>query len=233
MLQIQQFSYATDNLGYLIFGPRTAIAVDGGAVTEILSFVRERGLCLTYITNTHCHGDHTSGNDDLIQETGTSYLSPEVCAKKGYIAIDGAVVRIYPTPGHSSDSVVFQVGGMLLTGDTLFNGTIGNCFSGDLNAFFQSIQSIMAFPAETLIYAGHDYVKESMAVARSLEPDNEDITTYLNRYTPDHVCSTLGEELRVNPYLRFNTPAIIGLLKSKGLRIETEYERWEALMSVT
>jgi hydroxyacylglutathione hydrolase len=233
MLQIQQFLYATDNLGYLIFGPRTAIAVDGGAVKEILSFVRERNLCLTTITNTHSHGDHTPGNEDLIQETSANYLSPEMGVKIGYIAIDGAVVRVHPTPGHSFDSVVFQAGGMLLTGDTLFNGTIGNCFSGDLKTFFQSIQSLMAFPAETLIYAGHDYVKESMAVAGELEPDNQDIATYLNRYSPDHVCSTLGEELRVNPYLRFNSPSIIRFLKSKGLRVETEYERWESLVSVT
>ncbi|MFH0728942.1 MAG: MBL fold metallo-hydrolase [Pseudomonadota bacterium] len=233
MLQIQQFSYATDNLGYLIFGPRTAIAVDGGAVKEMLAFIREHDLRLACITNTHCHGDHTPGNDALIQETGASYVSPEMSAEKGFMAIDGEIIRVHPTPGHSSDSVVFQVGGMLLTGDTLFNGTIGNCFSGDLKAFFQSIRLLMAFPAETLIYAGHDYVKESMAVAKGLEPDNGDITTYLNRYSPDHVCSTLGEELRVNPYLRFNSPSIIRFLKSKGLRVETEYERWESLLSVT
>jgi hydroxyacylglutathione hydrolase len=233
MLRIQQLSYADDNLGYLIFGLRTAMAVDGGAVKEILSFVKQRDLSLAYITNTHCHGDHTSGNEDLIRESGGAYLSPETSAEKGYISIDGAVVRVHSTPGHTTDSVVFQAGGMLLTGDTLFNGTIGNCFSGDLKAFFQSIKSLMAFPAETLIYAGHDYVKESMEVARGLEPDNADITTYLKKYSPAHVCSTIGEELRVNPYLRFNTPEIVTFLKSKGLRVETEYERWESLMSVT
>jgi hydroxyacylglutathione hydrolase len=233
MLQIHQFPYAADNLGYLIFGPRTAMAVDGGAVKEMLSFVRNQRLCLSYITNTHCHGDHTSGNEDLSRETGAIYLSPEESSGKGYMVIDDAVVRIHPTPGHSTDSVVFQVGGMLLTGDTLFNGTIGNCFSGDLNAFFQSIKFLMEFPSETLVYAGHDYVKESMAVAEGLEPDNENITTYLARYSPDHVCSSLGDELRVNPYLRFNAPAIVTFLKSKGLRVETEYERWESLMSVT
>lgn len=233
MLQIQQFSYNTDNLGYLVFGPRTAMAVDGGAVKEILSFLKERDLCLSHITNTHCHGDHTSGNEALIRGTDANYLSPEICAGKGYITIDDAVVRVHPTPGHSADSVVFQVGGMLLTGDTLFNGTIGNCFSGDLNAFFNAIKLLMAFPAPTLLYAGHDYVKEAMKVAGELEPDNKDISTYLEKYSPDHVCSTLGEELRVNPYLRFNTPGIIAFLKSKGLRVETEYERWESLMSVT
>jgi hydroxyacylglutathione hydrolase len=232
-MRIHQFPYAADNLGYLIFGPRTAMAVDGGAVKELLAFVKERNLSLTYITNTHCHGDHTSGNEALLQETGASYLSPQMTAKTGYVAIDGAVVRVHPTPGHTVDSIVFEVGGMLLTGDTLFNGTIGNCFSGDLKAFFQSIKSLMAFPAETLIYAGHDYVKESMTVAKELEPDNVAIETYLKRYSPDHVCSTLGEELRVNPYLRFNTPAIVTLLISRGLAVETEYERWESLMSAT
>jgi hydroxyacylglutathione hydrolase len=233
MLRIHQFSYAADNLGYLIFGPRTAMAVDGGAVTDLLSFVKERHLHLTHVTNTHCHGDHTSGNAALLQETAASYLSPEMSAKTGYVVIDGAVVRVHPTPGHTADSVSFEVGGMLLTGDTLFNGTIGNCFSGDLRSFFQSIKSLMAFPPETLIYAGHDYVKESMTVAKKLEPDNVAIVTYLKRYSPDHVCSTLGEESSVNPYLRFNSPAIVTFLKSRGLAVETEYERWESLMSAT
>lgn len=233
MLRIHQFSYAADNLGYLIFGPRTAMAVDGGAVKELLYFVKQEQLTLTCITNTHCHGDHTSGNEALLQETGARYLSPEISVKTGYVSIDGAVVRVHATPGHTVNSVVFEVGGILLTGDTLFNGTIGNCFSGDLKAYFQTIKSLMAFPAATLIYAGHDYVKESMTVAKELEPGNTAIATYLKRYTPSHVCSTLGEELKVNPYLRFNTPAIITFLKSRGLPAATEYERWESLMSAT
>ena len=121
---------------------------------------------------------------------------------------------------------------MLITGDTLFNGTVGNCFSGDLKRFYDSIKLLMGFPGETIIYAGHDYVQESMAFAKNLEPDNRDIDLFLKKYDPEHVYSTIDEELKINPYLRFNESKIITLLKSKGLPVATEYERWESLMSI-
>ena len=53
--------------------------------------------------------------------------------------------------------------------------TIGNCFSGDLARFFVSLKTLMAFPMETKIYAGHDYVQEAMKMAASIEQDNPDI----------------------------------------------------------
>ena len=90
----------------------------------------------------------------------------------------------------------------------------------------------MAFPDETLVYAGHDYVKDSMAVAKRLEPDNKEIDRFLNKYTPDHVWSTLAEERKINPYVRFNAPDIISFLKTEGLPVSTEYERWESIMSI-
>ena len=36
-MRIRQFPYSADNLGYLIWGERHAMAVDGGAVKDILS----------------------------------------------------------------------------------------------------------------------------------------------------------------------------------------------------
>jgi hydroxyacylglutathione hydrolase len=233
MLQIQQFRYAADNLGYLIFGHQSAIAVDGGAVDEIITFVHGHNLSLTYVTNTHGHSDHTLGNASLISAMGATYLSPEMSAEREYLKIDNDVLRVLRTPGHSADSVVFQAGGMILSGDTLFNGTIGNCFSSKyFKSFFASLQTLTGLPPQTIVYAGHDYVKESMVFARRIEPDNPDISIYINRYSPDHVCSTLGEELRVNPYLRYDSPAIIAHLKSRNLPVKTEYERWESLMSI-
>jgi hypothetical protein len=58
-MNIKQFRYAADNLGYLVYGDKTAIAVDGGAADKIISFVQNRNLELKYVTNTHSHMDHT------------------------------------------------------------------------------------------------------------------------------------------------------------------------------
>ena len=114
--------------------------------------------------------------------------------------------------------------------DTLFNGTVGNCFSGDMAGFFRSIKKLMALPEEIKIYAGHDYVSDSLAFARKLEPANRAIDTYLADYNPAHVVSTLADEFAVNPFLRFNEPSIIELLAARNMKRTTEFERFESLM---
>ena len=74
----------------------------------------------------------------------------------------------------------------------------------------------MALPDETIIYAGHDYVKDSLAFAGHLEPDNKDIDNFRKSYDSGYVCSTMADERRINPYLRFNEESIIKLLKKKA-----------------
>ena len=231
MLQVKQFRYHLDNLGYLLYGEKYAMAVDGGAFDEILSFADSRRLSLLFVTNTHGHMDHTNGNATLLNEANARLLRYEEI-RGTEIELEGQNIRIYDTPGHTADSLCFHVGNALITGDTLFNGTIGNCFSGDLKGFYQSIKKIMSLPGSTVIYAGHDYVQEAMSFARRLEPDNEYIEIFAKNYKQDHVFSRLMEELRVNPYLRFNEPGIINLLKKNGLPRKTEWQRWQSLMTI-
>ncbi len=232
MLKIEQFRYASDNLGYLIFGERSALAVDGGAVDEILEFLKIQRLELVCVTNTHAHYDHMMGNDELLRHTKATYLSPNELAKKGDVLLEGEKILIYPTPGHTGDAICLHAGNILLSGDTLFNGTVGNCFTGNLREFYHSIKKLMVLPDETVIYAGHDCVRDSVAFAKRLEPGNKDLDAFLSSYDPGHVYSTLAEERKVNPYLRFNDERIIAILKKRGLPVGTEYERWESLMSI-
>ncbi|MBN2438717.1 MAG: MBL fold metallo-hydrolase [Deltaproteobacteria bacterium] len=232
MLKVKQFRYGVDNLGYLIYGTESGMAVDGGAADEILAFLGEHRLTLKYVANTHDHQDHTIGNEALLAATHARLLSRGDLPDGGQIALDGGKIRIIHTPGHTEESRSFHIDKVLLGGDTLFNGTIGNCFSGDLEGFYRSIRKLMGLPDETVIYAGHDYVKSSMAFARRLEPGNRAIGAFLRRYDPKHVFSTLAEERRINPYLRFNEPAIVKLLAKLRLPRETEWERWHSLMSI-
>lgn len=232
MLQVRQFRYGADNLGYLVYGPSSAMAVDGGAGDEILAFLVKGRLSLLYVANTHDHRDHTCGNEYLLRVSGVRFLSGAELSQEGEIRLDGSGIRVIPTPGHTHDSRVFYTGGALIAGDTLFNGTIGNCFSGDLEGFYRSIGKLMAFPDDTIVYPGHDYVRDSMAFARHLEPENPAIDRFLAGYNPDHVFSTLAQEKGINPYFRFNEPAIVALLAKKGLPRGTEQERWHSLMSI-
>lgn len=229
---VHQFRYSHDNFGYLVFGKSTALAIDGGAVRAIQDFVRTNRLVLKYVTNTHRHADHISGNAELIRGTDAEFIDNRNFSDGERIEWDDMCIRVYQTPGHTIDSVCFHVENVLVSGDTLFNGTVGNCFSGDLKAFYHSIKKLMALPGDTRIYAGHDYVRDSMRFARLIEPQNSAIDEFLQTYDPAHVISTLAQELLINPYLKFNHEPIVNLLKHKGLPVDTELARWESLMSL-
>lgn len=231
-MKVKQFRYSTDNLGYLIYGRKEALAVDGGAVEKILSYIDAQNLRLVYVTNTHSHGDHTVGTRRLLEASGAVFLDNQIIREKGSILLEHEPIAVYHTPGHTSDSVTFHAGQILITGDTLFNGTVGNCFSGDLKGFYHSIKHLLSFPDETVVYAGHDYVKDSMLVAKRLEPENPDVDRFLAAYRPGHIISTLADERKINPYLRFNEPSIIAFLKRQGLPVDSEYERWESIMAI-
>jgi hydroxyacylglutathione hydrolase len=231
-MNIQQFPYSSDNFSYVLYGAHSALAIDGGAVASILDFVEKNKLRLTHVTHTHLHPDHTCGTRELMARSGAALLDGDYLSGHAQIEMDGITVRVYATPGHTEDSVTFHAGNCLITGDTLFNGTIGNCFSGDIRAFYNSIKFLMAFPRDMVVYAGHDYLKYAMSFSRIIEPDNPDIDPYLKSYNPAHVCSLLGDELKVNPYLRFNDSRFIEVLKKKNLPVSTEFQRWESVMSL-
>jgi len=232
MLKVKQFRYGADNLGYLLYGTDSGMAIDGGATEAILAFIEKQGLCLRYVAHTHSHSDHTCGREALLSRSPARLLAREDLPDGRKIVLDSETVQILHTPGHTKDSLCFYTGKALIAGDTLFNGTIGNCFSGDLQGFFRSICRLMALPDETLVYVGHDYVRDSMAFAQRLEPENRSIGEFLRHYDPDHVFSTLAEEKKINPYFRFNEPGIVDLLKQRGLPCRTEWERWQSLMSI-
>ncbi|HOO91447.1 MAG TPA: hydroxyacylglutathione hydrolase family protein, partial [Syntrophales bacterium] len=189
-MQIRQFRYSADNFGYVLYGAHSALAVDGGAVSAISAFIRSADLNLVIITNTHQHMDHTCGNQQLIDRTGAAFIDNRTLRQGQVIELDGEPIEVYHTPGHTEESVCFRAGNAIITGDTLFNGTIGNCFSGDIEGFYRSIKKLMALPDPTIVYAGHDYVRESLAFARYLEPENGAIDLFLERYDPRHVFST-------------------------------------------
>lgn len=231
-MNVKQFRYSADNLGYLVYGTETAVAIDGGAVNEMISFTSENNLTIRYVTNTHSHYDHVSGNTSLLHKTGAEFLDCRDIRNNGHIDIDGEKLLIHYTPGHMDDCLTFQAGNILITGDTLFNGTVGTCFSGDMKGFLKSINFLTSFPGDTIIYSGHDYVRESMAFARTIDKDNPEIDRYLENHDPYHVVSTLNDEFKANPFVRYNDDSMIAIMKQRGLPVETEYDRWKSLMDL-
>ena len=69
--------------------------------------------------------------------------------------------RVMHTPGHTSDSVTYIVGKAAFIGDTLFMTDIGSARcdfpGGDAGLLYDSIQKLLALPADTVFYLCHDY----------------------------------------------------------------------------
>ncbi len=232
-MKIHQFPYSQDNFAYLLVSGTAALAIDPGsvgAVDAMIKHAKRHSLTIEYAANTHSHHDHTGGNSAILSRTNAKFINCKDITSDQTLDLGNESIQLFPTPGHTMDCICFAADDFIITGDTLFNGTIGNCFSGNLNAFFDSIDRIMQFPAQTRIFGGHDYVQQAMEAAKYIEPANPDIDTYLAAYDPRFVVSTLEEEYRVNPYLRFNAPEMIDILEQNNLPRESDFLRFTSTM---
>ena len=66
-------------------------------------------------------------------------------------------IRVIHTPGHTEGSVCYLAGDILVTGDTLFAGTIGRCdlYGGDEQKMRSSLSLLRGLSADLTIYPGH------------------------------------------------------------------------------
>ncbi|MDP1956935.1 MAG: hydroxyacylglutathione hydrolase C-terminal domain-containing protein [Rhodocyclaceae bacterium] len=118
-------------------------------------------------------------------------------------------------PGHTLGHVAFYSAGLLFCGDTLFGAGCGRVFEGTLDQMHASLGKIAALPAATLVYCAHEYTQSCLRFAQRVEPENHHIAARIRRV--DQLCasdeasvpSTLAEELATNPFLRWQSPAVI------------------------
>lgn len=181
----EQISCGGDrNFSYLIGDEDSgeAALVDPGYAPEMLvERVRARGLKLMWILNTHGHIDHTGGNEAVRRLTGAaiaSYRGGDHPLEDGdRVAVGRTEITAIHTPGHTRESSCFLVLGKLITGDTLFVGKIGGTPDpAAARLEFDSLHDkICTLPPETEVWPGHDY---------GVRPS-----------------STIGDELRENPFL--------------------------------
>lgn len=121
------------------------------------------------VVATHWHPDHWATYDAVRSATGAPVYVGAVevnipeeridarLEDGAEIRVGSARVRIIHTPGHTPGSISLQIGGALISGDTLFNGGPGKTFgSGDLETIITSIEArLLPLPPETLVLPGH------------------------------------------------------------------------------
>jgi len=161
---------------YLVQDEETgeAILIDpAGNEEDLLAYLKEKGLKLRYIVNTHGHADHTCGNEKIRDATGaqvvmhevddTYYQRPEskiFARSMGFptpgpadlrvqdgeeLTFGNLKMKIIHTPGHTLGACCILISGNLFTGDTLFVGAVGRTDlpGGSFKQLIASLQKLV------------------------------------------------------------------------------------------
>lgn len=228
-LEFFQFSCLSDNYGVLVHDPDTGntAAIDAPDADAVRMALADKGWSLTHILVTHHHYDHTQGIADLKIETGCHVVGPADEAAKiptldqtvndgDQFEFAGEAVNVISTPGHTLGMVNFHFteSAVVFTGDTLFALGCGRVFEGDMAMMWDSLTKLMALPPETTVYCGHEYTKANAEFSLAVDPENQllkaraiEITALRDRGEPT-LPTTIGLELKTNPFLRAADPAI-------------------------
>ncbi len=168
---IQQFpNPATGCLAYLL-SDRTsddAVVVDPGpGVGPYVAALRERGLHLRAIVETHTHADHLSGHAALHTKTDAPiWLSRRTPAQYPHRSLEedegvdfgASELAVWETPGHTRDHLSLRLPGAVFTGDTLLPGSCGRADLGDGNPddLWESLTAkLLTLPEETEVFPAH------------------------------------------------------------------------------
>lgn len=173
MLVRQLFDQQTFTFTYIVaadFG-KEAIIIDpvDSKVEQYVKLLKELGLTLKYVFDTHVHADHITAAGKLReltgcitllgQETGAACVSKTV-ADGEKISLPGVEFTVLRTPGHTQDSYCLYTSGMVFTGDTLFiRGTGRTDFQAGnpVDQYNSIVNKLFTLPEETIVYPGHDY----------------------------------------------------------------------------
>jgi glyoxylase-like metal-dependent hydrolase (beta-lactamase superfamily II) len=175
-----------DNGMYVLADDRgDAILIDPSrGEGEAMATIRDHGLRLLEILNTHGHPDHVFDNARLQEETRariaihaadayrldpatrpTGMLEPPKSVADDLIAegplayLRDVKIQALHTPGHTEGSVCFYLptDALLFSGDVLFAGTVGRIDlpGGDARLMESSLARVAALPPATRVFPGH------------------------------------------------------------------------------
>lgn len=168
---------------YILEEEGQVVLIDPGARGDLIE-ARLRALRspqVLAIILTHGHVDHTSAASDLADTYGCPVyahsleeavirlkrLVPRAYVKafdvrtrdleEGPLRVGPFDLTIYHMPGHSPGHLVIACQNHLFTGDLLFRGTVGttDTFGGSQADLYRSLNSLLAWPDETLVHPGH------------------------------------------------------------------------------
>lgn len=189
MITVSIIPVLKDNYSYILQSGKEIGVVDPGEAGPVIEFCEEHAIKPTIIFNTHHHGDHIAGNNEIKARYGCKLAGPATEKNRiGHMDIfldedmpqnfGGENLKILATPGHTSGGIClyFPQSKIIFTGDTLFSMGCGRLFEGTAAQMWDSLQKIMALPDETQIYCGHEYTLSNAGFCQEIEPNNPQLT---------------------------------------------------------
>lgn len=195
--------FVNDNVAasncYVLSRNEKCFVIDPGSynMSEVIEYIKDEGLELEGILQTHGHYDHILGIPNIVEykkvpvyisEKGYDFLyNPElslsVYGYKNFIISKEIEVKkikendeifgfkILETPGHSIGDVCYfdEENGVLFSGDTMFKGTYGRVDLPTSNSadMWKSLQKLILLPNSTMVYPGHGDVT-TIGIERNL-----------------------------------------------------------------
>ncbi|WP_323677888.1 MBL fold metallo-hydrolase [Halorubellus sp. PRR65] len=125
-------------LAYVIVSAGEAMVVDPlrAFASEYAAAADDRDATLVSAVDTHVHADHVSGVATVADATGAQALVPAGADDRGYQGdaeyveagderrVGDVAVEAIALPGHTSETLGYRVGDVLLTGDTIFTDAV-------------------------------------------------------------------------------------------------------------
>lgn len=229
--EIVPVSAFSDNYIWLLRRGDQAAVVDPGDATPVLDYLDRQKLALCAILATHHHADHIGGIEELRARYNVPVYGPagEPIASLSHplnagesikLPSLGAAFEVIGVPGHTRAHIAYYDRnhascGSLFCGDTLFACGCGRIFEGTPMLMRHSLARLAALPETTRIYCAHEYTQANIRFALAVDPNNrallaraEEVARLRAAHRPT-LPTTLKMELAVNPFLRWDAPAII------------------------
>jgi hydroxyacylglutathione hydrolase len=224
---VHRFPCLNDNYGFLLHDPATGetAAIDTPDAARILAEADEKGWRITQVWNTHWHQDHAGGNEAVKAATGCTIVGPRgeahringldrLLGEGDEVRLGALTARVLDTPGHTAGHIVYYLPdhALAFVGDTLFALGCGRLFEGTPAQMWESLGKLRVLPPETQVYCAHEYTQANAAFALSIDPGNAALRDYADDVARKRakglptVPTSIGAELRANPFLRADAP---------------------------
>lgn len=165
------FHYSLDGFsnGYLVGNEATgeAIVIDPGVMNrELLGHIEENRFSVAAVLVTHNHASHHRGLQTLLRVYNPKVYAADaelngtktvLLQGDGSFLAAGFTVRYFAVPGHSPDSLMYQIEKVVFTGDALFAGRLGgtNNVYGKRNLVTHLRSKLLDQNDATIIMPGH------------------------------------------------------------------------------